>query len=190
MQLEDGLDGRVHAVFVAHITSRNAKNARADKLGRQSHAVGNFDAHVRPALRDAVGGEEAAIAACCASGSIINESHSRSASSASWKRIVGHCRGCSDDWHCVGALKEDKKYKEQCRTGSGKHCTKAVHKGDARQDCCWRDDVVDVGVFAHIDILKLVGPSSVRVGLRWNDAEEVGLPVVVGERAAESISPS
>eukprot|EP00965_Chrysotila_dentata_P073033 2413871-Pleurochrysis_carterae.AAC.2 len=105
---------RVHAVFVAYITGRNAKNYRADKLDRQSHAVGNFDAHVGLALRDAVGGVEDAIAACRVSGTTINECHSRNANSASWKRRVGHGRGCRDDWHCVGAVKEDKKSKEQC----------------------------------------------------------------------------
>eukprot|EP00965_Chrysotila_dentata_P127894 4229522-Pleurochrysis_carterae.AAC.1 len=39
----------------------------------QSHTVSNFDAHVRVALReDAVGGEEAAIAACRACRAAVN----------------------------------------------------------------------------------------------------------------------
>eukprot|EP00965_Chrysotila_dentata_P087731 2896812-Pleurochrysis_carterae.AAC.1 len=72
------------------------------------------DAHVGLALRDGVGGEQAAITACRASGTTINESHWRNASNASRKRRVGNGRGCRGDWDCVGTLKENKKSKEQC----------------------------------------------------------------------------
>eukprot|EP00965_Chrysotila_dentata_P099207 3280519-Pleurochrysis_carterae.AAC.1 len=63
-QLKQRLLGRVVAVAIANITCGNAQDDGADEFNGQSDTVGNFDAHVGVTLRDAVGREEAAVAAC------------------------------------------------------------------------------------------------------------------------------
>eukprot|EP00965_Chrysotila_dentata_P104265 3443306-Pleurochrysis_carterae.AAC.1 len=60
-------------VAIANITCGNAQDGGADEFNRQSNTVGSFDAHVRVALRDAVGRDEAAIAACRACRAAVNE---------------------------------------------------------------------------------------------------------------------
>eukprot|EP00965_Chrysotila_dentata_P043370 1442052-Pleurochrysis_carterae.AAC.1 len=67
---------------MANITCENAQDDRADKFDWQSHTINNFYAHVRVALRDAVGGKEAATAVCRACRAAVNECNSIAATIA------------------------------------------------------------------------------------------------------------
>eukprot|EP00965_Chrysotila_dentata_P025466 846837-Pleurochrysis_carterae.AAC.2 len=62
-QLTQRFLGRVFAVAIANITCGNAQDNGADEFDGQSDTVSNVDAHVRVALRDAVGREEATVVA-------------------------------------------------------------------------------------------------------------------------------
>eukprot|EP00965_Chrysotila_dentata_P078833 2599772-Pleurochrysis_carterae.AAC.2 len=92
----------VVAAAIASITCGNAQNHGANQFDWQRNAFSNLDAHVWVALRDAVGGKGAAIAACSACRAAMDESNSRAAADGAGRsRLVGRRSGgrCDDDWH-------------------------------------------------------------------------------------------
>eukprot|EP00965_Chrysotila_dentata_P186378 6153800-Pleurochrysis_carterae.AAC.3 len=72
----------VVAVEIANITCGITQDDVANELDGQSHTMNNFDKNVNSALRDAVGGKEAAIGACRACRAAINKCSSRAADGA------------------------------------------------------------------------------------------------------------
>eukprot|EP00965_Chrysotila_dentata_P032024 1067824-Pleurochrysis_carterae.AAC.4 len=161
-QLERYLYVGVVAVAIPNIACRNAQNRGGpNEFDGQIQAIGNFDAHVGVALRDAVERKEAAIAACRAYRAAVNEFRSRAADGERRNRRVGR-RSCGDDWH--RACCPEKKMQDESRKGrsSGSDdCANALRDRDAQRRLHACEGAAHGGIRAHANLVTFVGPCSV-----------------------------
>eukprot|EP00965_Chrysotila_dentata_P204064 6182112-Pleurochrysis_carterae.AAC.1 len=159
------------------------ENDGADAFDGQSDTTGSLDAHVGVALRYAVGGKEAAIAACRACRAAVNECSSRAADSARRiSRRVGRRTGrCRRDLHRVCGLEKKKQHDKEGRASRSDNRAETLHNGDPQQRLRRCDGLEDGWVSAHVDLFAaVVSQCSICACRRRNHAEEVRLSVVRG----------
>eukprot|EP00965_Chrysotila_dentata_P187296 6172039-Pleurochrysis_carterae.AAC.1 len=122
------------ALVERSVAQRPGTYSASRSSSRCSDAVGNFDAHIGVALRDAVGRKEAAIAAYHACRAAVNKCNSRVANSARQNRRLGRRSGrCKRDWHWVCGLKKKKQDEKEGRSSSSDNRAQALHDGDAQR---------------------------------------------------------